>query len=275
MTAWSLSAVFGVDKPLIAMCHLDGLPGRPRYDAAGGMRKVVESAARDLQALQDGGVDGILFCNENDIPYSTAVGVEAATAMAAVIGELYGDIRVPFGVNLLWDPKASLAVAVATGATFVREVFTGVYDSDMGLLAPDFGDISGYQHAIGAAGVKVFANITPEFSRSMGGRTVAERASSAEYLGVDALLISGPAAGVDASLSDLREAKSAVARTPVLANTGVKPETVDDVLTVADGAIVGTSMKIDGDTWKPVDSERVARMVERVAAARGAVGARP
>lgn len=271
----SLNAVFGVDKPLIAMCHLDGLPGRPRYDARGGMAQVVESARRELHALQDGGVDAILFCNENDIPYSTAVGVEVAAAMAAVIGELRSEIRVPYGVNLLWDAKASIAVAVATGATFVREVFTGVYDSDMGLFAPDFGGIAGYQHAIGGTGVKVFANITPEFSRSVGGRTVAERAASAEYLGVDALLISGAAAGVGASLSDLREAKAAVANTPVLANTGVKLETVDEVLAVADGAIVGTSMKVDGDTWKPVDPERVAALVERVATVRGAVPVRP
>jgi uncharacterized protein len=267
----ALSAIFGVDKPLIAMCHLDGLPGRPRYDARGGVGRVVESAGRDLQALQDGGVDAILFCNENDLPYSTAVGIEAAAAMAAVIGQLRSDIRVPFGVNLLWDAKASIAVAVATGASFVREVFTGVYDSDMGLLAPDFGSIAGYQHSIGGKGVKVFANITPEFSRSVGARSVAERAASAAYLGVDALLISGPAAGVDASLSDLREAKSAVNGTPVLANTGVKPETVDDVFSVADGAIVGTSMKVDGDTWKPVDPQRVVALVEKVAAAREGV----
>jgi membrane complex biogenesis BtpA family protein len=264
----ALSAIFGVEKPLIAMCHLDGLPGRPRYDRQAGVARVVESAGRDLRALQDGGVDAILFCNENDLPYSTSVGVEAAAAMAAVIGQLRGDIRVPFGVNLLWDAKASIAVAVATGASFVREVFTGVYDSDMGLFAPDFGDIAGYQHAIGGADVKIFANITPEFSRSIGGRSVAERAASAAYLGVDALLISGPAAGVDASLSDLSEAKSAVTDTPVLANTGVKPETAEAVLEVADGVIVGTSMKQDGNTWKPVDPTRVAALVEKVAAAR-------
>jgi membrane complex biogenesis BtpA family protein len=271
MTA--LSAIFGVDKPLIAMCHLDGLPGRPRYDADAGVDRIVESARRDLRALQDGGVDAVLFCNENDLPYSTAVSVEAAATTAAVIGQLRGEIRVPYGVNLLWDAKASIAVAVATGASFVREVFTGVYDSDMGLFAPDFGAVAGYQHAIGGGDVKVFANITPEFSRSVGGRSVAERAASAAYLGVDALLISGPAAGVGASLSDLREAKSAVTDTPVLANTGVKPETAEEVLSVADGAIVGTSLKQDGDTWKPVDPARVAAMVEKVAAAREA-GAR-
>jgi uncharacterized protein len=259
----TLKDLFGVEKPLIAMCHLEGLPGRPRYDAAGGLEAIVQSAAREIKALQDGGVDAILFCNENDIPYSTSVGVEVVATMSHVIGRLRDDIRVPYGTNLLWDPAASIAAAIASGATFIREVLTGVYDSDMGLLAPDFGSIAGYQHAIGAGHVALFANITPEFSRSVGGRSVAERAASAAYLGVDALLISGPAAGVDASMSDLREAKAAV-DVPVLANTGVKHETVEDVFAVADGAIVGTSLKVDGHTWNPVDPERVADMMRRV-----------
>jgi uncharacterized protein len=262
--------IFGVDKPLIAMCHLLGLPGRPRYDAAGGVDAIVEGVARDLEALQDGGVDGVMFCNEHDLPYSTHVGVEAAAAMAAVVGRLRAEVSVPFGINLLWDPSASLAVAVATGAAFVREVFTGVYDTDMGLLAPDFGAISGYAHSIGGSGVAIFANITPEFSRSVGARSVAERAAGTAYMGVDALLISGAAAGVGASLDSIREAKAAAPATPVLANTGVRPDTVGDVLAVADGAIVGTSLKVDGDTWKPVDPARVVAMMEQVAEARGA-----
>jgi uncharacterized protein len=265
-----LKSIFGVDKPLIAMCHLAGLPGRPRYDAAGGVERIVELAGRELEALQAGGVDAVLFCNENDLPYSTAVGVEVAAAMAAVVGRLRRDIRVPFGINLLWDPKSSLAVAGATGASFVREVFTGVYDSDMGLLAPDYGEIAAYQHAIGAGGVAVFANITPEFSSSVGQRSVAERAASTAYMGVDALLISGPAAGVGPSMDALREAKAAAGDTPVLANTGVKVDTVRDILGVADGAIVGTSLKVDGDTWKPVEPARVVAMMEAVAEARAA-----
>jgi hypothetical protein len=265
-----LTDLFGVSKPLIAMCHLDGLPGRPRYDSLGGLDRITAGASRDLAALQDGGVDAILFCNENDIPYSTHVGVEAAAAMAAVIGRLRPEIRVPFGTNLLWDPAASIAVALATGATFVREVFTGVFDSDMGLLAPDYGEIAGYRHAIGAGAVRLFANITPEFSRSVGGRTVADRAASAAYLGVDALLISGPAAGVAAATSDLREAKSAAGAIPVLANTGVNHDNVAEILALADGAIVGTSLKVEGDTWKQVDPERVVEMMSRVREARSA-----
>ncbi len=157
----TLKDYFGVEKPLIAMCHLEGLPGRPRYDSVGGLEAIVSSAAREVRALQDGGVDAILFCNENDIPYSTSVGTEVVATMAHVIGRLQPELRVPYGTNLLWDPYASLAAAIASGGSFIREVLTGVYDSDMGLLAPDFGAVAAYRRNIGASHVAMFAQHHP------------------------------------------------------------------------------------------------------------------
>lgn len=264
-----LRRIFGVDKPLVAMCHLVGLPGRPRHDAASGMDKVVEALASDVATLQDSGVDGLLFCNENDIPYQLEVGAEVAAAMAAAIGRLRRDIRLPFGVDVLWDPRATLAVARATGAEFVREVFTGVFETDMGLMAPRLGDLASYRHAVGADDVAIFTNITPEFSRSVSGRSVAERARGAAYMGLDALLISGPQAGMSVGIDDLREVRETVPEVAVLANTGVTHENVGEILELADGVIVGTSLKREGSTWKAVDSERAARMVQLVQNVRG------
>lgn len=266
-----LHRLFGTEKPLIGMCHLLALPGRPRHDAVGGLDRIVEALAFDVRLLQEAGVDGLLFCNEHDIPYSTSVGVEAATAMAAAIGRLRAEIRIPFGVDLLWDARATLAVARATGAVFVREVFTGVYESDMGLFAPDFGALAAFRHDIGADGVAIFANITPESSRSVSNRPVPDRARGAVYMGVDVLLISGQAAGVAAEMDDLSAAKAAVPDFPVLANTGVTHDNVASVLAVADGAIVGTSLKEGGSTWNRVDPQRAARMVSLVRQQRAAV----
>jgi BtpA family len=179
----SLEERFGTAKPVIAMVHFPGLPGRPRHDRDAGRNRLLDVVGRDLEVLQDAGVDALLFCNENDIPYQLAVGPEIPAAMAAVIGELHPSIRVPFGVNVLWDARASLAVARATGAVFIREVLTGVYESDMGMIAPSLGDLAAYRDAIGASDVALFGNITPEFSSTLGTRTVAERARSASFLG--------------------------------------------------------------------------------------------
>jgi membrane complex biogenesis BtpA family protein len=265
--------LFGQAKPLIAMCHLKGLPGRPRHDYSGGMTAIVDDLGTDLTALQDAGVDGLLFCNENDIPYQLDVGIEAAAAMAAAVSQLRNDIRVPYGVDLLWDAKATIAVARATGAAFVREVMTGVFESDMGLLAPDFGDLASYRRAIGADDVALFCNITPEFSKSISSRSVTDRARGAVYMGVDALLISGPAAGVSPDTSDLREAKAAVSTVPVIANTGVTHESVASILDLVDGVIVGTALKVEGNTWNPVDADRAAKMMEIVRSVRETAGA--
>lgn len=263
-----LHDLFGVRKPIIAMVHLLALPGRPQHDQTAGLKPIIESAAHDVQALQEAGVDGLLFCNEADLPYQLAVDPAAVAAMAAVIGELKREISRPFGVNLVWDPIASLAVARATGASFIREVFTGVYESDLGLMRPDFGAIGAYRADIGAQSVALFANITPEFASSVGHRTIEDRARSAVYLGVDALLVSGAITGDPTDLKQLCQAKAAVPGTAVLANTGVTAETVADVLDRGDGAIVGTALKAGGITWNAVDPARAAQFMTAARQAR-------
>jgi membrane complex biogenesis BtpA family protein len=264
----SLAQRFGTPKPVIAMLHFPGLPGRPRHNRELGRSHLVDVVGRDLETLQGVGVDGVLFCNENDIPYQLVVGPEIPAAMAAVIGELRASVRVPFGVNILWDAKSSIALARATGASFVREVLTGVYESDLGVIAPAIGDLAGYRTAIGADDVAFFDNISPEFSSALGTRGIGDRARSAAFLGVDAILISGPAAGVPFVMSDLRTAKDAVPDVPVFANTGVNAERLDEIFAVADGVIVGTSLKVDGDTWSRVDPARAERLMDTARAIR-------
>ena len=264
-----LETLFGRSKPVIAMMHLPPLPGRPLYDSKGGMASMVDALRRDLDILQDGGVDGLLFCNEGDRPYSLHIDRAPIAAMAAVIGELRPHIRLPYGVDMLWDPMAALALAQAVRASFVREVFTGVYDSDMGLWQPDAAATLDYRRHIGAEHVRLFFNIEPEFARPVSPRPIGALAHSVVVSSLaDAILISGAMAGAEANLDHIREAKLAVPNTPVLANTGVKVETVRATLAVADGVIVGTGLKQDGYTWNPVDAERVRRFMDEVQAAR-------
>lgn len=263
-----LEQIFGRPKPVIAMMHLLPLPGRPLYDRAGGMGAIVDALRRDLNALQDGGVDGLLFCNEGDRPYPLKTGIAPIAAMAAVVGELRPEVRIPYGVDMLWDPFAALAVGQAVRAAFVREVFTGVWDSDMGLWQPDAAAALDFRASIGGE-MRLFFNIEPEFARPVAPRPIAALARSVVTSSLaDALLISGPMAGASANLEHIREAKAAVPNTPVLANTGVRIETVAETLAVADGVIVGTGLKVDGYTWNPVDPARVRRFVAEADRAR-------
>lgn len=261
-----LKETFGSEKPIIGMVHLPPLPGSPLYDGKGGIGRIVTAAAADIEALQKGGVDALMFGNEGDRPYVLKASPVALASYAFVIGELKPQIKLPFGVNYLWDPVASVALAVASGARFAREIFTGVYDSDMGLWAPDAASAVRLRADAGRSDLKLMFNINAEFASPIGERSIAQRAKSAVFSSLaDVVLVSGPMTGEAVEMSNLQQAKKAVGSVPVFANTGVNIDNVEAVLSVGDGAIVGTHFKVDGDTWKPVDSARVKRFMDRVA----------
>lgn len=270
MTPTWLTDLFGVPKPIIAMCHLKALPGDPGYDAAKGMAFIIESARRDLQALQRGGVDGIMFSNEASLPYLTKVEPITLACMARVIGELRSEITVPYGVNVLWDPAASIDVAMATGGLFVREIFTGVYASDYGLWNTNAGEIIRHQHAVGAGHIKLFFNIVPESAVYMAQRDVAEIARSTVFVArPDALCVSGLTAGAETSATTLKRVKEAVPETPVFANTGVNIHNLAEQLAIADGTITATHFKRDSYIWNEVDEGRVSAFMQRAREIRG------
>ena len=62
----NFKSIFKEEKPVIAMVHLGALPGTPLYDEDGGLDGIVKNARKDLIALQDAGVDAVMFGNEND-----------------------------------------------------------------------------------------------------------------------------------------------------------------------------------------------------------------
>ncbi|MGE5483599.1 MAG: BtpA/SgcQ family protein [Ignavibacteriales bacterium] len=256
---------FGVPKPIIGMCHLRAMPGDPHYDKQGGMHEVVKAARLDLNALQEGGVDAILFSNEFSLPYLTKSHMETVASMARVLGELMAEIKVPFGVDVLWDPMASISLAAATGAKFVREVFTGVYAGDFGLWNTNCGEVVRYQHSIGADSVRLFFNIVPEAAQYLAQRDVEQTAKSTVFnTRPDALCVSGLTAGRETDIQMLKIVKDAVPGVPVFANTGVRLENIESQLSIADGAIVGTTFKAGGVFSNPVDVERVRKIMDRV-----------
>lgn len=259
--AISLSKIFAQPKPIIGMVHLPASPGQPQATAKPDIKSVITSVVADIKALQDGGIDGLLFCNESDLPYTTKLDSEVGAWTTFLVGAVYDQIKIPYGVNLLWDPIASIEAAAGCGASFVREVMCGSFVSEMGILAPDPAVVAQTRTRLKADHIALFTNIVPEFASAMEGRTVAQRAKAAEYFGFDAILISGPVAGVAFSEEDLRSAKEAAKNTPVFANTGVNAQTVAKTLTMADGVISGSAMKIDGKTFNPVDPKRVVELV--------------
>ncbi len=252
-------------KTVVAMVHLPALPGSPDYDTEAGMSKILDTVLKDLEALQSGGVDAVMFGNEFDRPYVLKAPPEGLAAIAAIIGQVKSMIKVPFGVNYLWDPLATVALAVATEADFAREIYTGLYASDMGLWAPDCAGAARLRSSCGRSDLQMLFNINAEFSTSLDERTLAAKAKSVVFSSkADVICVSGMMTGMSVDQAELRKVRESIPEIPLLANTGVTIDSVEEIFSFTDGCVIGSHLKQNGYTWNTVDPERVHRFMEKV-----------
>ena len=264
--------VFGDRKPVIAMVHLGALPGSPLYDAEAGLDGLVEGARKDLKALQAAGFDAVMFGNENDRPYEFKVDTASTATMAYVIGRLASrDQRAVRRQSCCGTRWRRIALAAATGAAFVREIFTGTYASDMGPWTPDAGRGDALSRPARPARPRAPRSTSrPSSPIRSTGAACADRARSAVFSSIpDAILVSGAITGEAAAHVGPRGGEGGAAR-----NAGPRQyrrQACDRRATcspIADGCIVGSSLKVDGDTWNAVDPERAAEFMRLVRAAR-------
>lgn len=260
--------LFGSEKPVIGLVHIQALPGTVLYNQAAGLEAVLTNAREDYRSLVEGGISGVIFCNEFDKPYSIGVEPHIVAAMTHIIEEvLNGERRIPFGVDIQWDPKAALAVAGATGASFVRGIVCGTYCGDYGLLTPDTEGILAYRHKIGADSVKILTNLVPEFSSSLDHRDICLRAKTAVKSSlVEGLCVSGVMAGSETPYEQLQSVKECIREAAVFANTGVDFDSVAEILKVADGCCVATCLKKHANPANRIDVENVRKLMKKARA---------
>jgi membrane complex biogenesis BtpA family protein len=243
--------LFPGDKTIIAVCHL---PPLPDYPGSPGLDALRAHALADLAVLEAGGVDGILVENEYDRPHRVLAEAETVAAMTditAAVAPAASNVRVGCEI-LLNDPKASLDVARATGARFIRSD----YFVDR-MMRPEYGELEidpqgliAYRSEIGAADVLILADIQVKFATMLEKRSLQESARLACLNKADALVVTGAATGDAPTVRQLLEARSGVdacgGGLPILVGSGLNPDNAAELLDVCDGAIVGTSLMENG-----------------------------
>jgi membrane complex biogenesis BtpA family protein len=255
---------FAVEKPLIGMIHLLPLAGSVKY-VKGSSTAILDAALRDLYALESGGADGAIVENLGDAPYAITAPRETIAMMSVVVHQLVEKARIPVGVNVLRnDGLASMAIAAATGASFVRvNVFCGVAFSDQGTIEGQARDLHWLRRDLGTE-TRILADVHVKHAAHL--TSIEEAAIDAERNGPDGLIVSGIATGRRTSPEDLQAVKSSTSL-PVLVGSGVR---IDNVSTYrdADGFIVGTLLKREGVLGAPVDVDRVRALADAVASLR-------
>jgi uncharacterized protein len=264
--------LFHVKKPILSMLHLQPLPGDPKFKHGDTMKNVVEKAYTDLVAIQGGSVDGIIFSNEFSLPYQRHMNFVTPSAMARVIGELRSELRVPYGVDCISDGMATIELAAAVDASFVRGTFSGVYVGDGGFYNNDFSDLIRRKCALGLDDLKMLYFLNPESDVNLDTRLLPNIAKSLVFKAApDGLCVSGSAAGKGVDNELLAEVKNAVPDVVVLANTGCTVDTIVDKLKICDAAVVATTFKYDGSLFNAVDVNRVIAFMEKVNAYRSTI----
>jgi uncharacterized protein len=252
--------LFRSAKPIIGVIHLPPLPG---FAGSPGVDGLLEKALADQRALEAGGVDAVLVENEEDHPHEIEASPSTIAHMTRVTSALVSRASVPVGVEILLnDPNASIAVAAASGARFIRtDYFVDRMERpEYGEMRIDPAAVLALRRRLQAEQILVFADVQVKYARMLEPRPLARSAALARDRGADAVVVTGSATGQAPDINGLREASAGASGCPVLIGSGLDVEHAA-LLVAAAGAIVGTSLK----TGDRVD---VAKVRALVAAAR-------
>ena len=260
-------ALFGVPRPIVVMVHLLPLPGSPLHDEEGGLEAILERAAADARAAQEGGAHGVIVENFGDMPFLPGPVEPITTAcVTRAVGAVREAVDLPCGVSVLRnDAAAALSIASVTACSFVR---IGVH---VGTMLTDQGIIQGTAHetlrlrTLLGSDVRIFGDFQVKHAAALAPPNLGRDARDLVERGLsDVVVVSGIGTGEPADLDIVRKVKSAIPETPVFLGSGVDSQNVCDMLSVGDGAIVGSSVKEEGKLGRPVNVRRVEELVRRV-----------
>jgi membrane complex biogenesis BtpA family protein len=254
----------GVDRPVIAMIHVAALPGTPKH--AWPMHKIVEHACAEARIYREAGVQALMLENMHDVPYLRGgVGPEIIAGMTLVAQAVRAEVAdLPMGVQILAAADLeALAVAHAVGLNFIRvECFSFAHVADEGVMQSNAARLLRYRRQIGAGDVQVWADIKKKHAAHAltADLSLGEVAQAAEFMGADAVIVTGATTGRPPLVADADEVRQSCAL-PLLVGSGISDENVHPFLDVADGVIVGSSFKREGHWANAVDPGRIADLM--------------
>lgn len=261
-----IAGLFGTTLPIIGAIRLPPLPDRP---GSPGLSALIDHARADLQALLEGGADGALIVNEHDHPHRVRAQSETISAMSRILRAVTddcGDLVIGCQI-LLNDPIASLAVARTSGASFIRcdHFVDPMARTDHGAMMIDPDGLLAYRREIDAQDILILADIQVRNAEMIERRSLRESARQASLHLADAIIVTGSAAGVAPGDADVRDALAGIADSnidvPLLLGGGLQPDNVRRLLSVTDGAIVGTGVSDDNGR---IGSQKVSELMDVV-----------
>lgn len=265
----ALGAIFGRRRVAIGVVHCPPLPGAPHYEGDP-PDVLIDRAIADATAYAQGGVHGLIVENHGDIPFAKPdeIGQETAAMMAVVADHVRRQVGLPVGINVLANgAMTAMAVAKAAGASFIRvNEWANAYVANEGIIEGQAGKVMRYRSWLRAAGVSIFADVHVKHGAHaiVGDRSIPELTRDVEFFDADAVIVTGQRTGDTATTEEVATIRGATTL-PLLLGSGVTNDNVHRLMGVADGVIIGSSLKEGGVWWRAVDRTRVEAFMERFA----------
>jgi hypothetical protein len=263
-----ITEIFSVSKPIIGMIHLDPLPGAPHFKG-GNLKSVVDKALKEVGIYEKAGVDGLIVENAWDLPFPKPedIGPETVAGMTYLTTYIKQKSKLPIGINILANAAIpGLAVAKSTNSSFVRvNQWVNAYVANEGIIEGASAKALRYRSSIKGDEIKIFADVHVKHGSHsiVQDRSVAEQTRDAEFFDADVLIATGQRTGDETNLDEIREIKNNT-NLPVIIGSGLNINNAKDILSISDGAIVGSSLKENGNWWEPVSLEKVKKLMSKV-----------
>jgi hypothetical protein len=248
---------------IIGALHFMPLIG---YEGYTDYKTIFNKAKKDLKAFQEGGIHAVILENNYNLPHKIKEDPEAVKMMSDLAKDLAIIASVPLGISVLWnDFESAFKIAKEAGAKFIRvPVFVDDVRTSFGEIIANSKSVISIRNALDCENIQMFADLHVKHAEMIDNKkTFTESATQAQKAGADALIVTGKWTGNAPLLSNLLEVRKAVGEhIPILIGSGADKNNIKELLMIADGAIVSTSLK-DGESidqslernLKPYNSE--------------------
>lgn len=250
------------DTTVIGMVHCLPLPGTPYFD--GDFQRIISHAAADAVTLERAGVDAVIVENMGDTPFTASLSTAQVAALSAAAYEVRQRVKIPVGIDAAFnDCRASLSIAGMAGAAFIRvPVFVDTVVFSDGIIKPAARECIAFRRSLGLEQVKILADVQVKHAHMLLPYiTIEQSAKEAADNGADGIIVTGSSIGEETPLAMIERVKKAV-RLPVFAGSGVKASNIRAQMEVADGAIIGSSLKEDGRLTNPISFDLVKEVMD-------------
>ena len=261
----------GPRKPMIGMIQLGPLAGSSRYRSTV-IGPLINAAVEDAELLARNGFDALMVQNLGDLPVDLAVTKPQVAWMTRIGAEVARATDLPVGLNFLEnDAEAMLAVASAAPVDFIRiKIFVGAMVTPAGLEGGQAFKAQRARGLWGAAETAIFADVHDRTGVPLASGGLAEDVHHAVALGgAEGIVLTGRSWAETLDFIDI--GRRAGHGAPILVGGSVDAGNVADVLRVADGAVVSSSLKASKSPFGRLDAGRVSQFMAAVAEGRSAM----